>query len=86
MRHSYSRQEALADRLADAIEPIQITAEIADDIAKPIRSSGTIRMAQQLSDRRVSCSLATGHLLGPPTGRTAEILNDFAVLGHIGSN
>ncbi len=30
----------LAARLADVVKPIQITAEIADDIAKSIRSSG----------------------------------------------
>ena len=38
--NSYIRQETLADRLADVIRPIQISAEIADDISKAIRSSG----------------------------------------------
>jgi site-specific DNA recombinase len=38
--NSYIRQEALADRLADVIKPIQISSEIADDIAKAIRCSG----------------------------------------------
>jgi site-specific DNA recombinase len=38
--NTYIRQEALADRLADVIKPIQISVEIADDIAKAIRSSG----------------------------------------------
>jgi site-specific DNA recombinase len=37
--NSYIRQEALADRLADVIKPIQISTEVADDIAKAIRSS-----------------------------------------------
>jgi hypothetical protein len=39
---------------------------------------GAIQMAPQLSDRRVSCSLATGHLWAA-TGRIAEILNDFEI-------
>jgi hypothetical protein len=39
---------------------------------------GAIRMAPQLSDRRVSCSVATGHLW-TATGRIAEILNDFEI-------
>jgi len=38
--NTYIRQEVLADRLADVIRPIQISAEVADDIAKAIRSSG----------------------------------------------
>jgi len=38
--NTYIRQEALADRLADVIKPIQISSEVADDIAKAIRSSG----------------------------------------------
>ena len=40
---------------------------------------GAIRMAPQLSDRRVSCSAATDHLWAA-TGRIAEILNDFEIL------
>ena len=45
VRHAYRpcpyiRQEDIADRLTAVIKPIQISAEVADDIAKAIRSSG----------------------------------------------
>jgi site-specific DNA recombinase len=38
--NTYIRQEALSDRLADVIKPIQISSEVADGIAKAIRSGG----------------------------------------------
>jgi hypothetical protein len=37
--NTYIRQEALADRLADVIKLIQISPEVADDIATAIRAS-----------------------------------------------
>jgi hypothetical protein len=48
--NSYIRQEVLSDRLADVIRPIQISTEIADDIAKAIRfSDGDVKSAARRS-------------------------------------